>query len=265
MPLPPLSAAVPVGGQSYPPETVLRVLAPFLSPERLARIDAIVAARTFSVVPVLEGVHDAGNVSAVLRSAEGLGFGAAHLVALEGTAARMAEAYVGADGEGGETDPEAFAERDRQGQRRVSQGAHKWMELKAWPEPAAYVRWAHQAGYQVAVTALHPDARPIADWDFTQPTALVFGNEAEGVSPALLALADVALVLPLEGFVQSYNVSVAAALGLYHARQDRLARQGHHGDLADADRDLLRAHYVSRATPHAARLLAHLAGDEAED
>ncbi len=242
----PLADAVPVGGRTYPASAVLDVLGPYLSDERRERIEAVAAARAFGVVPVLEGLVDPGNVNAVLRSAEGLGFGAAHVVGLEGDAARLMDQI-----QAGEDEPTV---EDRRAARRASQGAHKWVEVRSWEHPEAYVEWVHARGGKVAVTALRDDALPIDAWDFSQPTALVVGNEHAGASEAMLAAADVALLLPLDGFVQSYNVSVAAALALYHARQDRLAR-GSHADLDDAHRQRLVAHYVARAVPLATPLL----------
>lgn len=243
----PLTDAVPVGGTTYGAEAVLAVLGAYVSPERRARIEAVVAARAFGVVPVLEGLVDPGNVNAVLRSAEGLGFGAAHVVALEGDAARLAEQIA--------ADAEEPTVADRRAARRASQGAHKWVEMHAWADPEAYVAHVHRLGGRVAVTALRDDALPIAEWDFSQPTALVVGNEHAGASDAMLAAADAALRLPLDGFVQSYNVSVAAAMALAHARADRL-RRGGHADLDAAQRRILTAHYVARAVPLAAPLLA---------
>ena len=200
------------------------------------------------MVPVLEGLVDPGNVNAVLRSAEGLGFGAAHVVGLEGEAAEWLERLAEADGE-----PTAA---DRRAARRASQGAAKWVEVRTWDDPAVYVRWVHERGGRVAVTALRDDALPVDAWDFTRPTALVVGNEHAGASDAMIEAADAALLLPLDGFVQSYNVSVAAALALATARADRLRRAGRHADL-DADRQrLLAAHYTARAVPLAPQILA---------
>ncbi len=244
----PLADGVRVGDAVYPSATVTEVLAPYLSDARRDRIGAVVAARAFGVVPVLEGLVDPGNVNAVLRSAEGLGFGAAHLVALEGDAADHARQLAADD------DEPAVAHR--RAALRASQGAHKWVEVRAWDDPAEYVAWVHDQGARVAVTALRDDALPVEDWDFTVPTALVVGNEHAGASDAMIEAADAALLLPLDGFVQSYNVSVAAALALAHARTDRLRRAGRHADL-DADRQrLLQAHYTARAVPLAEALLA---------
>lgn len=61
--------------------------------------------------------------------------------------------------------------------------------------------------------------------DFTIPTAIIFGNEKTGVSPEALAMADLQVKIPMSGFSESFNVSVAAALAFYQAREDRIRRQ----------------------------------------
>ena len=245
----PHSSSIGVGGLTYRADDVCDVLAPFVSEERKARIAEVAAGRTYSVVPVLEGLHDPGNLHAVLRSAEGLGYGAAFVVAPEGDAAVFVEHY-----QAGQDVPQE--ELGKRGGGRAAQGAHKWLDLSIWPTADEFVRSARARGY--AIVATHLDARtiPIADWDFTQPTALVFGNEKDGVSDVLLAHADANVVLPIDGFIQSYNVSVAVALALYHARQDRLARQGFHGDLTDEEQAILTAHFYVRSVTAAAQILA---------
>ena len=57
----------------------------FVSRERLARFHAVASERCFSVVPVLEGLHDVGNIAAVARSADALGFGRLHVIQGNGT------------------------------------------------------------------------------------------------------------------------------------------------------------------------------------
>ena len=247
----PLSPLVPVGEHALEPARLREILRPYVSDARWERILGVASRRTFDVLPVLEGLVDPGNVNAVLRSAEGLGFGAAHLVGLQDDAAALAQAYA--------TRHEVDAEPDVRIAKRASQGAHKWIEVRAWERTAAWARHARAQGYRVAVTALRADARPIAALDFSVPTALVVGAEHDGASEAMLALADEAVLLPLDGFVQSYNVSVAAALALYHARADRAAR-GVPATLPEAERDLLAAHYLARAVPHAEALVRHALG-----
>jgi len=238
---------IPLGESRYPAAEVVARLGPFLSETRRARIAEVVASRTYTVVPVLEGVHDLGNVNAVLRSAEGLGYGAAHLAALQGKAAAWAARTFGPGASG-----RALAGGLGTAQRE-SQGADKWLDLQLWDDPASLCARLRGRGYRVVATHLAAGAAPIAELDFTAPTALVFGNERDGVSDALLAEADANAFLPLDGFIQSYNVSVAAALALYHARRDRFARQGRHGDLSPAEQEILTAHFYARSvrTPEA--------------
>jgi len=75
------------------------------------------------------------------------------------------------------------------------------------------------------VTSLD-DSQPLTHYDWTVPTAVVFGNELCGASDTALAMADGVIRIPMVGFVESYNISVANALVLYHAFSDRMARQG---------------------------------------
>lgn len=252
---PPFSppAAFEFGGRTFRAAEVIERLAPFMDEARCDRIAAIVAARTYSVVPVLERVHDLGNVNAVLRSAEGLGYGAAHLVDLQGDAAAWADAVWEDDGSG------LSVEGGMGRARRQSQGADKWLDLHVWPDAAAACDALQAQGYWIVATHLDADAVPIGEIDFAQPTALVFGNERDGISADMLARADQNCVLPIDGFIQSYNISVAAALALYHARQDRLVRLGRHGDLSPEEQEVLAARYYIRSVRAAAPILARFA------
>jgi len=217
-----------VGGYLLSPAQVVEALTPFLSERRRARIEEVLDHRTYNVATVVEGLVNTGNVSAVMRSAEALGYQGFHIVA--GTAPLKHSP-------------------------RTTQGADKWLDVHAWPSPTACVEALKARGYQIVVTHLDETAVPIETLDFTQRTALVFGNELNGVSEEMLALADRRCVVPMIGFTQSFNISVAAAVSLYHAYQDRLGRQGHHGDLTDTERITLRATFYLRGARNGTRLL----------
>lgn len=210
-----------VDGQALTPQQVIEILASVMRDERLARIRDIVARRTNTVMPVVEGLVNTGNVSAVMRSAEALGYQSVHVVR-------------------GEHDRFKHSER-------TSRGAEKWLDLYRWPGPDSCVRYLRAAGFRTVAMHLGADSVLISEIDFTEPTALVFGNEKQGVSSAMLETVDTACIVPLSGFTESFNVSVAAAVALYHAQQDRLRRQGHHADLTDAERDALVARFCMRS------------------
>ena len=241
----PYTDTVSVGTRTYRAADVRRVLGPYLTEARAARLNSVTEARTFGVVPVVEGLTDPGNVHAVLRSAEGLGFGAAHLVGLGGDASDLAEAAPAGEADAGTI----------RAARRASQGAAAWLRVDAWRTTAEWTEEARRRGFAIATLDVAPGAVPISTYDFSRPTALVLGNERDGPTPEMKAAADAALFLPIDGFVESYNVSVAAALALYHARTDRVARTGRIGDVSAAQRETLLAHYMVRAVTHAAPIL----------
>lgn len=213
-------AQLQVGGRTLTPGEVVSLLAPFLSEGRLARIEEVLDARTYTVATVVEGLIDMGNVSAVMRSAEALGYQAFHLVA---------------------------GDRKFKNSPRISQGAEKWLDVSLWEDRRACVEHLRREGYRIVVTHLDETSVPLSEVDFTQRTALVFGNERDGVSAEMLALSDKRCVVPMVGFTQSFNISVAAAVCLYHAYRDRLFRQGYHGDLTPEERDSLRAAFCLRS------------------
>ena len=74
----------------------------------------------------------------------------------------------------------------------------------------------------VRVIALSDEASEVyTDVDWTEPTAIVLGSEAEGVSPEWRAMADEAVSIPMRGVADSLNVSVAAAVVMYEAMRQR--------------------------------------------
>jgi len=64
-------------------------------------------------------------------------------------------------------------------------------------------------------------AIPAASADFTQPCALMIGNEGGGLSEEFLALADARVSIPTPGRVESLNAAVAGSLLLYEASRQR--------------------------------------------
>ena len=77
----PHAADIPISSQLSVHHTVVREqIGPLLTEHRRERIDQVVAHRNFSTAIVLEGIYDRGNISAVMRTAEGLGFANFHLI-----------------------------------------------------------------------------------------------------------------------------------------------------------------------------------------
>lgn len=149
---------------------------------------------------VLEQVHKPHNLSAVLRSCDAVGVFEVHAVAPERPVVRPA--------------------------RAISQGTGKWVRVVRHETISGACD--HLAEQNFHIWAAQPGApgAPASDYrtvDYTGPTALLFGQEKDGVTEEALARSHGRLAVPMEGMVRSLNVSVAAALVLYEARRQREA------------------------------------------
>ncbi|MEN9953645.1 MAG: hypothetical protein RL028_247, partial [Actinomycetota bacterium] len=82
-------------------------------------------------------------------------------------------------------------------------------------DPATLVAALKAAGIQVFAASaggkLITDMAP----KLSKPTAWIFGNEAHGVSPEMLELADEIVALPIFGAAESLNLATAASVCLY--------------------------------------------------
>lgn len=175
---------------SIEPDKVLELLSDFITEERKEKTDVVLSNRSSFFVPVLEGLYDRGNISAVMRSAEAFGFYNMHIV---------------------ETS-EDFKES-----QRVTQGADKWLNVTKWKKTKSCIQSLKDSGYKVFTTHMSEKAVSFDDLDLSQKTAVIFGNEKEGVSQEALDLSDGNVLLPMAGFTQSFNISVAAALSFQRA------------------------------------------------
>lgn len=209
---------------------VLEHVYPLLTDERRQKIERVAGGRCFDVSVVLEGIYDRGNISAVMRTAEGLGFADFHVI----------EKF------------EKFKEANR-----VTQGADKWVEVKKWKSTKDYVDFAKKNKIRICVTSLEA-SKPLHEIDFSTPIALVLGNEKDGVSKEILEAADERVIIPMPGFVQSFNISVAGALCLYQISQDRLRRLGKNADVTIQQIEILKAQYALRTMDSAEQILDRL-------
>src|ERR1043166_5129199 len=82
------------------------------------------------------------------------------------------------------------------------------------------IEWARQHRIQIACADVHA-SRSFTEIDFSLPTAIVMGAESEGLSAEEVALADIAVNIPMKGANESLNVAVAAGILLYEAARQR--------------------------------------------
>ncbi|MBW8523965.1 23S rRNA (guanosine(2251)-2'-O)-methyltransferase RlmB [Chryseobacterium chendengshani] len=88
---------------------------------------------------------------------------------------------------------------------------------------AHVVDYLQQSGVSV-FSATEKAQKLIYDVNFTEPCAIVMGNEETGISKEVLHHSDEKIKLPIEGKTQSLNVSVACGAILYEAMRQKLVK-----------------------------------------
>ena len=161
---------------------------------RSKRLDDFLASG--KMLLVLDRVTDPGNIGTMLRTADAAGVGG--LLLLQGCADIYAPKTV-----------------------RASMGSLFHLPVLSGLSEELLVQAARKAGYELLVTCLD-GADNLYKADLQGRLAFVMGNEANGVSPALLAAADKRVFIPMQGRAESLNVAMAAGIVMFEALRQKL-------------------------------------------
>jgi tRNA (guanosine-2'-O-)-methyltransferase len=216
-------------GRKFSAADVVAKLEPLLTVGRMERVDQVVRERTYNVATVAENLYDVGNISAVMRSAESYGFLPIHIVEREDAKYKKSD--------------------------RISKGTEKWLDIRRHKGPEKCFKQLREDGFKIYATDLKATVK-IEDIDFSQKTAVVFGNEKDGVSDYVREHADGCFILPMYGFAQSFNISVAASLCFSHIHRERVMKLGRSGDMSADEIVNLKAHYYLRTLDSAEEILS---------
>ncbi len=170
----------------------------FKSEKRLLKITNTLKHRQFDLMVVLENIHDPHNVSAIFRTCDAVGIPKVSLVYTK----------------------EKFPKIGK----KSSASAFKWVERQKFTSIETCYSELRKKGFRIFVSSISDDAKSIYQLDFSDKVAIVLGNEHRGVSDDAEKLADEKIMIPMFGMVQSLNVSVAAAIILYEAARQRIAK-----------------------------------------
>jgi tRNA (guanosine-2'-O-)-methyltransferase len=173
---------------------LLNYLSAVVNPERLSLFNRIIENRTNYITVVLEDIFQAQNASAVLRSCDCLGIQNVHVIENR---------------------------NEFQVDTEVTMGSSKWLTLNRYSKEKnnslETIQHLKSAGYRIVATTPHSNDVELPDFDISKgKIALVFGSELPGISEVILKEADEFLKIPMFGFTESYNISVSAAIILYH-------------------------------------------------
>ena len=166
-----------------------------MTERRRARIEQVLRHRQKDLTLVLANIHDPHNVSAIYRSCDAFGVASVHLY------------YTTC----------AFPALSK----KTSASARKWVDTVRHDDRESLFAALRARPCQVLATSCTPSARPVGDYDFTKPTAIIMGNEHAGVPEELIPHADGEVYLAVCGLIQSLRVPVAADLLLAEGSRQR--------------------------------------------
>ncbi len=177
---------------------LLDYLLNFVTEHRKNLFYKVIENRTRYLTIVLEDIYQPHNASATLRTSEIYGIQDVHII-------EQRNPY--------NVNPD------------VALGASKWINLHKYDSTEACFTHLKSKGYKIFATTPHKDDISLFDLPLDTPTALVFGNELEGLSEKALRLADGYVKIPMYGFTESFNISVSVAIFLSHLTEK--LRQSH--------------------------------------
>lgn len=186
-----------------------------MTPEREQRLKNVLHKRQPDLTVVLENVFDPHNISAVMRTCDAVG---------------IQDMYV----------LNTKISRHKKWGAKSSSSAAKWLTIHEHSDASVCFAELRKKFPLILTTHLSSSAVSLYEIDFTNPVALIFGNEHDGVSEEIRSLADGNFVIPQVGMIRSLNISVACAVSLYEAfRQKQAAAHYNKIKLTETDQQTL--------------------------
>jgi tRNA (guanosine-2'-O-)-methyltransferase len=175
-------------------EKLIKHLQQFVTERRLQLFENTINARTRYITVVLEDIFQPQNASAVLRSCECFGIQDVHIIE------NRNKYRINPD---------------------VALGSYKWLSLFKYNQDQnntlSAIDFLRNKGYRIIATTPAKNNIMLDNLDLNKgKVALLFGSELDGLSPAALEASDEFVRIPTTGFTESLNISVSAAIFIYH-------------------------------------------------
>jgi tRNA (guanosine-2'-O-)-methyltransferase len=168
---------------------LLTYLEGFVTDKRKKLFRNILQDRTRHFTVVLEDIYQQHNASAVIRSCDIFGIQDVHVIE------NKYKSKVS---------------------KNIAKGSQKWLSFHNYKEDTnntlECLNSLKSKGYQIIATTPHNNSSILHDFDISKKSAFVFGVEKTGVSDLVINNADGILKIPMVGFTESLNISVAAAI-----------------------------------------------------
>lgn len=153
-------------------------------------LDAINQNKRNPVSVLLDNIRSLYNVGSIFRTSDAAGVEKLYLCGITGAPPR-AEIH------------------------KAALGAEKSVPWEKVQNPVDVVSRLKKAGYKIVVLE-HTDSGAMYNQvQFEAPLCLVVGHEITGITDEVVRMADIAIEIPMAGFKQSLNVSVAYGIAIF--------------------------------------------------
>jgi len=203
-------------------KALLNYLSQFISEKRANLFREILDKRTRHFAIALEDIFQPHNANAVIRSADC--FGIQDIVTIETI-------------------------NSFEPSRGVSKGAIKWIDRTSFDNFEDAFALARKNGYQIVATTPHTEDCNLDDFDISKKSMFFFGAEKKGISEKTKAEADVFLKIPMQGFTESLNISVSAAIIMQQLTQKMRASETINWQLTDLEKEALFLDWTKKSVP----------------
>jgi len=195
----------------------------FVTEKRKNTFKNILLNRTRHFTVVLEDIFQQHNSSAVIRSCDVFGIQDIHIIE------NKYHSKVS---------------------RHVAKGSQKWLNLINYKEDKNNTKDCltrlKNEGYQIIATSPHNNTCTLHDLDISKKSAFIFGVEKSGVSEEVLINSDEILTIPMVGFTESLNISVAAAIILENLT-NKLRNSNYPWRLSEKEQEILYANWLEKS------------------
>ena len=168
----------------------IQQLAPLLTSGRKKRIDEVLSKRTKGICVLLEDIYQGHNISAVLRTCDTLGIQNIYIIQDSNKITLS---------------------------KGISLGSEKWvtMEIKTKNlSKKEYIKSLKKLGFKIIATVPPSKNKSISleKFKIKKKMIVAFGNEEKGLSKDILEESDSLISISMDGFNESYNISVSCAI-----------------------------------------------------
>jgi len=214
-------------------EKLLNYFESFLTDSRKQLFKSVLEKRTRHFTVVLEDIFQSHNASAVVRTCDIFGVQDVHTIENK---------------------------YNNKVSRHVAKGSQKWLNQYRYRNDGDNTKTCldglKKAGYQIVATTPHNDSCLLQDFDVSKKTAFVFGEEAEGVSNYVIENSDGFLKIPMVGFTESLNISVATAIILQDVTT-KLRNSDINWELSKEEKEVLYIDWVKKTIKNVDKIEAH--------